>query len=64
MRVLTLLGIADLFEGLVFCDYARPDGEFGCKPETGFFREVRPASFRPPFRFCALTIDLVSPLPF
>lgn len=34
-RVLTILGIIDLFEGLVYCDYADPD--FSCKPEKRFF---------------------------
>ncbi|KAJ2483895.1 suppressor of deletion of TFIIS [Coemansia sp. RSA 2131] len=30
-RVLKCLGIADLFEGITFCDYSEPD--FPCKPE-------------------------------
>ncbi|KAI0796719.1 pyrimidine 5-nucleotidase [Abortiporus biennis] len=34
-RVLTILGIRDLIEGLIFCDYSDP--AFSCKPEPAFF---------------------------
>lgn len=46
-RVLSIIGVEDLVEGLVFCDYARQDGDFSCKPELGFYEEVRssPAPF-------------------
>ncbi|CED84314.1 Haloacid dehalogenase-like hydrolase [Phaffia rhodozyma] len=39
-RVLEILGVIDLIEGLVFCDYGRPDQDFGCKPEPSFFQEA------------------------
>jgi len=42
LRVLKIIGISDLIEALVFCDYARPDNDFGCKPELGFFNEASP----------------------
>lgn len=47
-RVLEILGVIDLIEALVFCDYGRPDKEFGCKPEPGFFKEVRLPFFSEP----------------
>lgn len=34
-RVLTILGLRDLFEGIVSCDYANP--EFTCKPEPEYY---------------------------
>ncbi|KAI8848848.1 HAD-like domain-containing protein [Chytridium lagenaria] len=34
-RVLKILGIYDLFEGITYCDYAEPD--FTCKPERDFY---------------------------
>jgi len=37
-RVLSILGITDQFEGLVYCDYASP--RFACKPETEFFNNA------------------------
>jgi len=37
-RVLRILGVDDLFEGLVFCDYANP--QFACKPEPEYFYEA------------------------
>lgn len=40
-RVLSILGVQDLIEGLAYCDYGRPDGDFSCKPELGFYDEVR-----------------------
>lgn len=39
-RVLRILQVDDLVEGLVFCDYSEPN--FTCKPETEFFHNVRP----------------------
>jgi hypothetical protein len=42
-RVLSILGVEDLVEGLAYCDYGRPDGDFSCKPELGFYNEVRGA---------------------
>ena len=35
LRVLTLLNILPMFEGLVFCDYSNAD--FACKPEPRFY---------------------------
>lgn len=40
-RVLSIIGVDDLLEGLVFCDYAQKDGNFSCKPELSFYNEVR-----------------------
>lgn len=41
-RVLTLLGVADLFEGITFCDYR--EGELICKPYPEFYaRAMREA---------------------
>ncbi|KAJ3198912.1 hypothetical protein HDU67_003226, partial [Dinochytrium kinnereticum] len=34
-RVLKILGVDDLFEGITFCDYAEPG--FVCKPEREFY---------------------------
>ncbi|KAJ3197392.1 hypothetical protein HK101_003818 [Irineochytrium annulatum] len=34
-RVLNILGISDLFEGITYCDYSEPD--FKCKPERAFY---------------------------
>ena len=54
LRVLTILGISDCISELVYCDYARPDGEFGCKPEVGFFNEVRVHSIHPCLPLCTV----------
>ena len=37
-RVLRILGVDDLVEGIVFCDYSNP--EFNCKPEPEFYQNV------------------------
>ncbi len=37
-RVLRILGIDDLVEGIVFCDYSNPN--FNCKPEPEFYHNV------------------------
>lgn len=37
-RVLNILNIRDQIEGLVFCDYERPN--FTCKPEADFYRNA------------------------
>ncbi|KDQ64572.1 hypothetical protein JAAARDRAFT_201897 [Jaapia argillacea MUCL 33604] len=37
-RVLRILGIDDLIEGLVYCDYAQPN--FYCKPEKEFYDQA------------------------
>lgn len=37
LRVVQLLGIADLFDGLSFCDYSAPE-DILCKPNPEFFR--------------------------
>lgn len=39
MRVLRILNVDDLIDGLVFCKYS--DEDFSCKPERVFFDEVR-----------------------
>jgi len=38
MRVLKILNVDDLIEGLVFCDYNDPD--FSCKPERDYYDQV------------------------
>lgn len=38
-RVLRILNVEDLVEGLVYCDYAQPN--FVCKPEFAFYHDVR-----------------------
>jgi len=40
-RVLGILQIDDLIDGLVFCDYA--ESNFCCKPEAEYFKQVRAA---------------------
>jgi pyrimidine and pyridine-specific 5'-nucleotidase len=37
-RVLRILKLTDLIDGLVFCDYSLKD--FSCKPEPEFYRVV------------------------
>ncbi|KAF8607711.1 pyrimidine 5-nucleotidase [Ceratobasidium sp. AG-I] len=37
-RVLKILQLEDMFEGLVFCDYGA--GEFACKPEQRFYDQA------------------------
>ena len=39
MRVLKILNVDDLIDGLVFCDYSDPN--FSCKPEQGYYDRVR-----------------------
>ena len=39
MRVLKILNVDDLIDGLVFCDYS--DRNFSCKPEQGYYDQVR-----------------------
>ena len=39
MRVLRILNVDDLVDGLVFCNYAEEN--FSCKPEQVFFDQVR-----------------------
>jgi hypothetical protein len=39
MRVLKILNVDDLIDGLVFCNYSVKN--FSCKPEQVFFDEVR-----------------------
>lgn len=40
MRVLKILNVDDLIDGLVFCDYADPN--FSSKPEREYFDQVWP----------------------
>ncbi|KAI0702875.1 pyrimidine 5-nucleotidase [Cytidiella melzeri] len=37
-RVLHILGVEDLIDGLIFCDYAQP--YFSCKPEPDFYQNA------------------------
>ncbi|KAI0921841.1 hypothetical protein AcV5_000677 [Taiwanofungus camphoratus] len=37
-RVLHILGIEDQLDGLVYCDYSKPN--FACKPEAEFFHDA------------------------
>jgi len=37
-RVLKILGVEDLMEGVVYCDYSKPN--FSCKPEPHFFEQA------------------------
>ncbi|OCH92938.1 pyrimidine 5-nucleotidase [Obba rivulosa] len=37
-RVLQIIGVEDLIEGLVYCDYSEPN--FSCKPEPEFYRKA------------------------
>lgn len=36
-RVIKLLGIQNLFEGITYCDYGAPDGRLLCKPDPKMF---------------------------
>ncbi|MBW0499604.1 hypothetical protein O181_039319, partial [Austropuccinia psidii MF-1] len=38
LRVLNIMNLSDLIEGVVSCDYTNPD--FHCKPEKEFFQEA------------------------
>lgn len=38
-RVLRILHLEDLIDGLIFCDYAEPN--FVCKPEPEYYHQVR-----------------------
>jgi len=38
MRVLKILNVDDLIDGLVFCDYEAQN--FSCKPERDFYDQV------------------------
>lgn len=38
MRVLKILEVDDLIDGLVFCDYE--DSDFSCKPERDYYDQV------------------------
>lgn len=52
MRVLKILNVDDLIDGLVFCDYSEKD--FSCKPEREYFDRVRlpyPVAWRPVLTF-------------
>lgn len=44
-RVLRILGVDDLVEGIAFCDYSNP--EFNCKPEPEFYHNVSKRGFDP-----------------
>ncbi|GAA5862625.1 hypothetical protein JCM1840_002616 [Sporobolomyces johnsonii] len=46
VRVLSLLGLSEYFEGVVSCDYGA--GEFSCKPEAEFFAQALSAVSTPP----------------
>ncbi|GAA5847640.1 hypothetical protein JCM5353_004169 [Sporobolomyces roseus] len=46
VRVLSLLGLSEYFEGVVSCDYGA--GEFSCKPEAEFFNQSLLAVTQPP----------------
>ncbi|KAI9188171.1 putative suppressor of disruption of TFIIS [Blastocladiella emersonii ATCC 22665] len=37
-RVLDLVGISDVFHGMTYCDYTRPN--FSCKPEPEFYEQA------------------------
>ncbi|KAI9187622.1 putative suppressor of disruption of TFIIS [Blastocladiella emersonii ATCC 22665] len=37
-RVLDLVGISDMFHGMTYCDYTRPN--FSCKPEPEFYEQA------------------------
>ena len=39
MRVLKILNVDDLIDGLVFCEYSDPN--FSCKPEREYYDKVR-----------------------
>ena len=39
MRVLKILNVDDLVDGLVFCEYSDPN--FSCKPEREYYDGVR-----------------------
>ncbi|KXN72921.1 pyrimidine 5-nucleotidase [Conidiobolus coronatus NRRL 28638] len=41
-RVLRILGIKELFDGITYCDYAEPN--FPCKPEDEYYERVKKAA--------------------
>lgn len=43
LRVLKIMNLSDLFEGVVSCDYTNPD--FHCKPEKEYYQEAVTRSF-------------------
>jgi pyrimidine and pyridine-specific 5'-nucleotidase len=49
-RVVRLLGIDDLFDGLTYCDYAKVP--FVCKPQPGMFKKAMAAAGVEKFEDC------------
>ncbi|PCH41095.1 pyrimidine 5-nucleotidase [Wolfiporia cocos MD-104 SS10] len=50
-RVLRILGVEDQIEGLVYCDYSKPD--FSCKPEAEYYHNaLRQANISNPAKCC------------
>jgi len=59
-RVLRVLELQDLIEGVVFCDYKEGDDDFICKPEPAFYhRAMRQAGVQDPQR-CLFVDDSIS----
>jgi len=59
-RVLRVLELQDLIEGVVFCDYKEGDEDFICKPEPAFYhRAMRQAGVQDPQR-CLFVDDSIS----
>ena len=47
-RVISLLGLSDLFEGITYCDYGAPDARLLCKPSAEMFgKAMREAGLEP-----------------
>lgn len=41
IECLQLLGVADLFDGITYCDYRRPLDEMYCKPDVRFYQQLK-----------------------
>lgn len=41
VECLKLLGVADLFDGITYCDYTRPLDEIYCKPDVRFYQQLK-----------------------
>ncbi|RKO88012.1 HAD-like domain-containing protein, partial [Blyttiomyces helicus] len=54
-RVLRILGVRDLFQGITSCDYSTPD--FPCKPESRFYEQALTEAGASPTTRCYFADD-------
>ncbi|TPX46984.1 hypothetical protein SeMB42_g02997 [Synchytrium endobioticum] len=56
-RVLHILGIQDLIEGITWCDYGAPENEWTCKPDPKSFEKAMKEAGQPDPSKCFLVDD-------